>query len=360
MKLPSVITALIVLLVLTISCVETDTKEGQTDITSEVSEGNTDTLKFVSGIRVIFQDSQGNYWFGSRNEGVSFYNGNSFSYFSMNEGLADNQICSIQEDELGTIWIETANGVCSYDGKKIKRHTEKVTMNAASEWSKTTGDLWFNAGTREGVLKYDGQSLTYLAFPDQKINNSGNVYSLTSLSKGKNNVLWFGTYAGVIGYNGKQFKVINDETEGLPKGTGELHVRSLLEDSKGRLWIGNNGIGVILITNDSIIHFSKEQGKLLPMNEFRSNTQKNQFTKNTGLQSVFAIEEDSEGNIWFGDRDSGAWKYDGKSLTNYQIDPQLRSQMVCEIYEDQNKNLLVGMAEGGVYKFNGKSFDSVF
>jgi hypothetical protein len=28
--------------------------------------------------------------------------------------------------------------------------------------------------------------------------------------------------------------------------------------------------------------------------------------------TFFAIEEDKEGNIWFGDRDTGAWKYDGK------------------------------------------------
>ena len=93
------------------------------------------------------------------------------------------------------------------------------------------------------------------------------------------------------------------------------------------------------------------------MNEFEANAQSKQFYKNTGLQSVFAIIEDSQGNIWFGERDSGAWKYDGKMLTNYKIDTKLNSQMIWCIYEDQNKNVLFGMAEGGVYIFNGKSFD---
>ena len=46
------------------------------------------------------------------------------------------------------------------------------------------------------------------------------------------------------------------------------------------------------------------------------------------MEHVFAIEEDLEGNIWFGDRDSGAWKYDGKTLTNYKIDTKLKSQMM--------------------------------
>jgi ligand-binding sensor domain-containing protein len=117
---------------------------------------------------------------------------------------------------------------------------------------------------------------------------------------------------------------------------------------------------VLLKKGDSITHFSKEQGKLIPINEFETNAQSNQYAKNTGLQAVFAIAEDSEGNIWFGDRDSGAWKYDGKTLTNYNIDTKLKSQMIWSIYEDQNKNLLFGMAEGGIYKFNGKTFDKQF
>ena len=78
------------------------------------------------------------------------------------------------------------------------------------------------------------------------------------------------------------------------------------------------------------------------------------------LEHIFAIEEDSDGNIWFGDRDTGAWKYDGKTITNYVIDKKLKSQMIWGIYEDQNKILLVAMANGGVYQFNGESFDKMF
>ncbi len=37
-----------------------------------VKAAKADTLKFTSAIRAIFQDSKGNYWFGSHNEGVSF------------------------------------------------------------------------------------------------------------------------------------------------------------------------------------------------------------------------------------------------------------------------------------------------
>jgi|TARA_B110000263_G_scaffold212447_1_gene195902 ligand-binding sensor domain-containing protein len=168
-------------------------------------------------------------------------------------------------------------------------------------------------------------------------------------------MLWIGTYAGIFGYNGDQFTVINDETLGLKKETGELHVRSILEDSKGRLWIGNNGIGVLLFDNDTVINFSEKNNLIHP-----TSARNGDISQQGTLEHIFAIEEDSDGNIWFGDRDTGAWKYDGKTITNYVIDKKLKSQMIWGIYEDQNKILLVAMANGGVYQFNGESFDKMF
>jgi ligand-binding sensor domain-containing protein len=350
---------LVVLISLNFSCVEKKSTEKENNKSELVSTSKTDTLNFGSGIRAIFQDSKGNYWFGSHNEGVSRFDGKLFEYFTTSDGLSDNQIRSIQEDNNGNIWIATGNGVNSFNGETFTNYPTEINPKK-SDWNSTNGNLWFNAGTNQGVYRYDGQQMNYLAFPNPKDIGTGNLYAVTGISKGKNKMVWFGTYASVFGYNGNQFTTINDDTLRLTEESEKIHVRSIFEDSQGRLWIGNNGIGVILKNGDSIINFSKEKGKLIPMNEFEANAQSNQFAKNTGLQAVFAIAEDSQGNIWFGDRDSGAWKYDGKTLTNYKIDPKLNSQMIWNIYEDQNKNILFGMAEGGVYKFNGKSFDKRF
>ena len=349
---------LILILNLTLSCVEKKSTEKEVMNSKLVISLEADTLKFTSGIRAIFQDSKDNYWFGSHNEGVGFFNGKSFEYFTTNEGLADNQIRSIQEDENGTIWFGTANGVSSYDGKTVQKHT--VVGNLESEWMKTDIDLWFDAGTRQGVYKFNGQRLYYLPFPNPKNITSGSTYAVTSISKGKNDMIWFGTYAGVFGYNGSEFTIINDETLRLTEDSEKIHVRSIFEDSQGRLWIGNNGIGVMLKSGNSIINFSKEVGKLIPMNEFEANALSKQFTKNTGLQAVFAITEDSEGNIWLGDRDSGAWKYDGKKVTNFIVANKFSSPMIWTIYKDNKNNLFFGMADGNIFKFNGKVFEKQF
>ncbi|MBR07176.1 MAG: diguanylate cyclase [Rickettsiales bacterium] len=318
------------------------------------------SLKFSSGINEIFQDSDGSYWLGSTQEGVAVYDGESYQYFSTAQGLMDNQIRSIQEDANGIIWIETAHGIHSYDGSSLISQTIADANESSIAWTKAPNDLWFGAGTQQGVYRFDGQVVSYLAFPNPEVINHPGEYLVNSFALGKNNMHWFGTYDGVIGYDGEGFVVIDDQLLDRNKENGLLHVRSVLEDSQGRLWIGNNGIGVMVREGDSITHFSKELDVLMPIKEFLTNTQSGQFANNTELQSVFAIEEDGDGNIWFGDRDTGAWKYDGQSLKNYRINENLKSQMVVDIYLDKQNNLLFGMAEGGVYRFNGESFDRMF
>lgn len=355
---------LILLLTLNFSCVEQKPTQKVINRPELASTNKTDTLKFNSGIRVIFQDSKGNYWFGSLQEGVAVYNGKSFQYFTKNEGLTDNQIHSIQEDKKGIIWFNTQMGVSSYDGTRIKNHTEPETKifeilgydPFQDKWMKSDSDLWFEAGNKEGVYRFDGQELNYLAFPPQHgLEPYDNLFAVTDISPGKNNMIWFGTYAGVFGYNGSEFTIINDETLGLDRQIEPLHIRSIYEDSKGRLWIGNNGIGVLLKENDSIINFSDKHHLIHP-NSKRRGDKSPQGT----LEHVFTIGEDKKGNIWFGDRDAGIWKYDGKNLENFTVKDGLTNDFVLSFYKDKNSEIWFGMADGSIYKFIEKTFEKQF
>ena len=355
---------LILLLILNFSCVENKSNELKTDNPELVTTLKADTLKFTSGISSIFQDSYGNYWIGSLQEGVAVYNGKTFVYFSSKDGLTDNQIHSIQEDKEGVIWFNTQKGVSNYDGKRIKNYTDvgtKKFQNLSNEplqgkWMKSDKDLWFEAGIKDGVYRFDGQNLIYLAFPPHKILNPyDNLFAVTDISKGKNNMIWFGTYAGVFGYNGSDFTIINDETLGFDRKIEPLHIRSILEDSKGRLWIGNNGIGILLKDGESIINFSNKNNLIHP-NSKRNGDKSPQGT----LEHVFTIAEDNKGNIWFGDRDAGIWKYDGEAMKNYTKIDGLTNDFALSIYEDKNGELWFGMADGSIYRFNGQKFEKQF
>jgi len=194
----------------------------------------------------------------------------------------------------------------------------------------------------------------FLILTQPKNQNPDHSYGVTDISKDKNGKVWIATYAALFNYDFKKINLFGHEKLNL-KYNERLHIRSVLADSKGRIWIGNNGIGVFLMDGDVIVNFSEKNNLIHP-----TSTRRGDKSQTGTLEHVFAIEEDSEGNIWFGDRDTGAWKYDGKSMTNYIIDNKLSTPMIWTIYNDHNNNLLFGMAGGGVYKFTGKTFERQF
>lgn len=120
----------------------------------------------------------------------------------------------------------------------------------------------------------------------------------------------------------------------------------MFEDSKGNLWIANNGKGVLVYDGKEAINFTAQQ-KL-----------KKEDTKGNSLERAFSIGEDTSGNIWFGTVESGVWKYDGNSVKNFTKDDGLESKHILTIYKSKQGKLWLGGANpSGVFSFNGKSFE---
>ena len=98
--------------------------------------GRPPRLRFQT-VRSILEDSKGNYWFGSWEEGVCRFDGKSLTYFTVNDGLSDNQIRSIHEDRNGVVWFECGVGISGFDGEKIITPTNSTMLaNRASTATK--------------------------------------------------------------------------------------------------------------------------------------------------------------------------------------------------------------------------------
>jgi ligand-binding sensor domain-containing protein len=328
-------------------------------------------LKFTTGVRAILEDSRGDFWFGSHQEGVCLYNGEKLTYFTEEHGLSNNQVRSIYEDVDGVIWFEGGEGLSTYDvrlqsipDKSIITRLKK-SYNSKLDWKAGPADLWFKGDeavgynqkeSLPGVYRWDGHQLSYHTFPIHPNEDEKFYYSVsTPFVKGKNGMFWFGTYGAAIGYNGSSFTIIDDKSLGLNDDTGHFHVRNLFEDSKGNLWIGNNGIGVWLYDGDTTINFSAMHGLVSLDGRGRGGYQ----SPAGSLEHVFAIGEDVEGNIWFGDRDTGAWRYDGKTMKNYTPEDGLTTFHIWQIYQTKIGELWFAMGDGAVCRFNGESFDRI-
>jgi ligand-binding sensor domain-containing protein len=110
------------------------------------------------------------------------------------------------------------------------------------------------------------------------------------------------------------------------------YIRSIFQDSKGNLWFGTIGEGVVRYDVKTLTYFSNPDG----------------FNNN----SVFAINEDKNGNLWFG-TDQGVYKYDGKIFRNYNQKDGLNHIDVSRksILVDKSGTIWVG-THGGVYQYD--------
>lgn len=321
-------------------------------------------LRYTSGIRSILEDREGNFWFGSHNEGAARFDGQTITYFTVADGLSHNQVRSLIEGPDGTIWFECGAGISYFDGQRIQTVTGR-DFNSPDRWANSPDARWFKGDEeigysrsegRPGTFRLDGGRLIFQAFPVEVRPGEENLYSVsTPAVQGKEGRVWFGTYGAVIGYDGHDFTVIDDARLGLTDRTGHLHVRALFEDSRGDLWIGNNGLGVMRWRRDTMEDFSRQHGLV----HFASKRNGGKSPPGT-LEHVFSIGEDSEGNIWFGDRDTGVWKFDGLSMTNYTQADGLTTSHVWAIYRTRQDELWVLLADGSICRFNGTSFDKVF
>lgn len=322
-----------------------------------------------SVVRSIHQDARGRYWFGTSSDGVYRYDGRELTQFTEQDGLANNQVRNIHEDPQGAIWFDTAAGISRYEDNSIRNHTDR-DYTSQHDWQLGCDDLWFKGDRatgytkREGapgVYRFDGAALRYHTFPLEIAPSNHDVYSVTGIHRGDGGRVWIATYSAVIGFDGEGFVIIDDTSLGHTHETGSLHARCVFEDSKGRLWIGNNGIGVIMRDGETTINFTKAHG--VGGSGYRSGRMR---TPDPGdapageppLLRVFAIGEDRDGNIWFGTRDQGAWRFDGASLRQFTDRDGLQTKQVMAIYKDRDGDLLLGGQ--GVYRFNGTEFEKQF
>ncbi|MBX7052772.1 MAG: hypothetical protein K1X54_12100 [Flavobacteriales bacterium] len=309
-------------------------------------------ISIDKNIRCIFQDKRSHYWIGTNGAGVYRYDYKTLTHYTVKDGLADNQVISIQEDDLGNIWFGAGSfRISKFDGTKLTMYTDQVhtTRGTEAEWNSEINDLWFYAGG--GVIRYNHTGLTYLPF-DESHSNPLTIspfalsrFGVYSILKDKSGNIWFGTQAeGVCKFDGKKLTWFKE------KGLAGPAVLGLFEDSKGNLWFGNNGAGLFKYDGKTLTNFTDE--KRLNNADFRVSGKSGLGT----MARVYAINEDNNGNIWVGTVDAGVWKYDGTKLTNYTTKDGLTSNAVNTIFKDKNGELWFGTDSHGICKFNGSSF----
>ena len=107
------------------------------------------------------EDSNGNLWFGTRFGGVSRYDGITFTNYTANDSIGNNEVCAIYEDKAGNIWFSSEGfGVYRYDGESFVNYGQKQglgVMAVQTIFEDKEGRFWVGGGG--GLYRFNGNSL---------------------------------------------------------------------------------------------------------------------------------------------------------------------------------------------------------
>lgn len=143
---------------------------------------------------------------------------------------------------------------------RAKKAAQSATATAAAIAVMFTAFCQFKPLTASA----EGQTTSHISYIQTIYNGtngllSGHANAIAQTSEG---VLWIGTYAGLYRYNGHEF-VYRSDLEDIK------NVNCLYVDNEGRLWIGTNDNGVVIVINEKVANVINSKSGL-PSDSIRS------------------------------------------------------------------------------------------
>ena len=287
----------------------------------------------------IKQDSRGFLWFCTA-EGISRFDGYSFTNFTNPDGLPDRHVNDFLETKDGTIYIATNGGLARLNPKGLAASKENPLFtnflpdNPAAKsfevlFEDENGAIW--AGTDDGLYQLtDAGKLVEVDLNDA----SGGAGEISSIIKDRHGVMWIGTLGKGL------FRILpNGETEHFTTENGlpEVNISVLHEDRNGRIWVGfrpHNTAGLCLLTAE----INKNQ-----------NIVERYYTTKDGLPAnwITNLLETGDGNFWVGTtKGLCLWQNDKDSVCKTYAPENELSAEIWSVLEDREKNLWFGTRYG--------------
>lgn len=280
-------------------------------------------------IQALATDADGNIWIGTRN-GLSRYDGYSIKTYFHKQGnprsLLHNFIYKLFVDSKKRIWICTQEGLCRYHPATDDFETYSEPRHIVSSIIETGKGKIVCGGEQLSV--YNERTNRFSSYPALE---SGYILSLASDRKDN---LYVATSTSIFYYNPAMTRITHINRSYFSGFmTGGDDIIQMLFDSKGRLWIGRNGKGVMYINPKDGTQ------KIFPASELSDGT-------------VRVINEDRAGRIWLGTEKGVTIIHPDGHIEIIRHDPfshdSLSDNAIYAIINDINNNIWIGSYFGGV------------
>lgn len=338
-------------------------------------------------INCIVQDKSERIWVGTQGKGVFYIENKKVYNISSKQGLPDDDVLDLDEDDEGNIWIITYTGKIIYN---LEKNIFK-SFNLPAKYNKMpfgciiydhNGNIWIGS-SGNGVIKFnpkigkifhytiqDGLAdnfiysfdldnsnrvwvnhsesgvSKYIPSPSENIKGHFETYSnkngfpssgvLCTLQDNESNY-WFGTLNGIVQLIGGQFELWT-ENQGLVNNV----VWSILIDNNNDKWFGSMG-GLTKLDNstNNISTFTKFHEKY--------------------LGDVWDLSQSDDGKIWFG-CSQGILSIDSKNYKIEQIKlPKYFQKMYLSAYVySSDDNIWIASYYDGLINYNPRNKSFVY
>ncbi|MBL4560273.1 MAG: response regulator [Labilibaculum sp.] len=321
-----------------------------------------------------------------------------FKYLTSEDGLANNVVWGITQDNEGFMWFATLDGLNRYDGYSFTniKPTEVLdgyvtTNHVCTIYCDSKNRIWYTLF--DGTLaRYDSDTDRHKLFrynSEKKDNFPPTIVNV--IYEGENDTIWLGTQSGLLAYNENDGEFNFVRIGSFPEENRAI--KCIAEDPDGNLFLGSdqgfyvrneNGtilkntidgtfvselarssVSSIYINNGESYFFSTERGDL-----FEWDCKKREIVKYDVLPAgkskrIKKITQDNSGNIWIA--------YDGgitilskskrettilSTTTNEHYG--LNNSAICDLYHDNENRIWVATYGGGVNVYDPNSVEFTF
>ncbi len=324
-----------------------------------------DPLLARSSVHALLAEPGGTVWAGT-NRGLYRFDDGQATHVPLEAGGREVRVHAMAREPDGTVWITSDGGLF------VKRPGRPFEQAARSTWP---------VGQRQGPVLCTHDGVVWLATPDGLVRGrqgafvpvrgpDGRVVAGTmALAEDPRGVVWIGTREALHRWEDGAVTTVR-----TPR-TGEYPVWSLFADSRGSVWVGSNGGGLIVLRPGAVTPLGAEEGlssdfvwsvledrrgalwvgTYFGLTRLENGTART-FRLDDGLGGdiVYAVAEDAAGTIWAGTSEGGLARWDGDRFTHWTRADGLPSNTVHALLPADDGSLWIGTAMGLAHRAGGR------
>lgn len=255
-----------------------------------------------------------------------------FRSFTTEQGLSQNTVTSILQDEPGFIWIGTKDGLNRFDGLNFKtyRHDKFDSLSLGNGYIHSlydTGKDKLLVGADDGLYIFDKCTETFRKFSKTTLGGEGISHEVMAIKQDRNGIYW-----------------IASRWQGLFKYDPRIDFLSVYhrEDNNGGL--SSEGIWDIFIDNDGILWLGTVDGGLNRFDPKDSSFEV--FPIPRGKNDVMCIIEHGQNSLIIGSSETGVYIFDKDTRSMTPVVQECSDLFIRKLLNASDRQVWIGTEEG--------------